>query len=129
MRIAAESGKRRRLFALTVLAVALMGAANAEAYFTAAGSGVGNSNAGTLSAPTLSGTPGAGTATLSWTAVTPTGSGSVAYYVKRNGGAPSGDCPTSAAPSAVLTCTDSGLSAGTYSYTVTAVWRTWTAAS
>ena len=129
MRTAAESGKRKRLFALTVLAIALMGVANAQAYFTANGNGSGNSNAGTLSAPTLGGTPGAGTATLSWSAVTPPGSGSVSYYVKRNGGAPSGNCPTSAAPTAVLTCVDSGLSAGTYSYTVTAVWRTWTAAS
>ena len=129
MRSATDSGKRRRLFALTVLTVALMAAANAQAYFTAAGSGSANSNAGTLGAPTLSGTPGAGTATLSWSAVTPPGSGSVAYYVKRNGGTPGGNCPTSAAPTAVLTCVDSGLSAGTYNYTVTTVWRTWTAAS
>ena len=130
MRIAAESGKRRRLFALTVLAVALMAAANAQAYWTSSGTGAGSGNAGTLDAPTLSGTPGAGTATLSWSAVSPPGSGSVAYYVKRNGGNPGVNCPTSAAPSADLTtCMDSGLSAGTYSYTVTAVWRTWTATS
>jgi alpha-tubulin suppressor-like RCC1 family protein len=106
-----------------------MAAANAQAYFTANGNGAGNSNAGTLGAPTLSGTPGAGTATLTWSSVSPPASGSVSYYVKRNGGNPGGNCPTSAAPSAVLTCTDSGLAAGTYSYTVTAVWRTWTAAS
>jgi alpha-tubulin suppressor-like RCC1 family protein len=129
MRTAAESGKRKRLFALTVLAIALMGAANAQAYFTANGNGSGTSNAGTLGASTVSGTPGAGTATLSWSAVSPPSSGAVSYYVKRNGGNPGGNCPTSAAPSAVLTCTDSGLSAGTYSYTVTTIWRTWSAVS
>jgi len=126
---AASGTRRRRLFRLTALVAALMAAANAQAYFTANGNGAGNSNAGTLGAPTLSGTPGAGTATLTWSSVSPPASGSVSYYVKRNGGNPGGNCPTSAAPSAVLTCTDSGLAAGTYSYTVTAVWRTWTAAS
>ena len=129
MRTAAESGKRKRLFALTVLAIALMGVANAQAYWTASGAGAGSGNAGTLDAPTLSGTPGAGTTTLSWSAVSPPGSGTVSYYVTRGSGNPGGNCPTSAAPTAVLTCMDSGLSAGTYSYTVTAVWRTWTATS
>ncbi len=121
---------RRRLFTLTALMLALMASANAQAYWTSSGSGSGNANAGTLDAPTnVVGTPGAGTTTLSWSAVTPPGSGSVTYYVSRGGGNAGGNCPTAAAPSAVLTCTDSGLAAGTYSYTVTAVWRTWTTAS
>ncbi len=50
----------------------------------------------------------------------------MSYYVTRNGGAPGGNCPTSAAPAAVTSCTDSSLDAGTYQYTVTAVWNSWT---
>src|SRR5207237_889230 len=55
--------------------------------------------------------------------------GGVTYYVRRDGGAPAGNCPTSTTPTAVTSCTDSGLSKGTYSYTVTAVWHSWTTTS
>ncbi|MGD0274207.1 MAG: hypothetical protein ABSB96_10825 [Gaiellaceae bacterium] len=120
---------RRRLLLLGALAVTLAAPANAQAYWTSSGWGSGDSHAGTLDAPSLGATAGSGTVALSWSAVTPPGSGSVSYYVKRDGGNPGGDCPTSAAPASVLTCTDSGLGAGTYSYTVTVVWRTWTTAS
>ena len=120
---------RRRMAALGAIAVALASGASAQAFWSANGSGSGAGPTGTLGAPTVSGSPGAGTATLSWSAVSPPGAGAVTYYVTRNGGNPAGNCPTSAAPSAVLTCTDSGLSAATYSYTVTAVWLSWTATS
>jgi alpha-tubulin suppressor-like RCC1 family protein len=125
-----SSGKRRRLLTLTALMMALTVSSSAQAYWTSSGSGSGVSQAGSLGAPSISGiTPGAGTAALSWNAVTPPGSGAVTYYVSRGGGNAGGNCPTSSAPSSVLSCTDSGLAAGTYSYTVTAVWRTWTATS
>jgi alpha-tubulin suppressor-like RCC1 family protein len=124
------SGKRRRLLTLTSLAMVLMAAANAQAYWTSSGSGSGVSQAGSLGTPTISGiTPGAGTATVTWNAVAPPGSGSVTYYVSRGGGNAGGNCPTSSASSSVLTCTDSGLAAGIYNYTVTAVWHSWTATS
>ena len=110
-----------------VMALATTGAV--DAYWSASGTGTGSGPVGTLAAATLSGTAGAGTATLTWTAVTPPGSGTVSYYVQRNGANPAGNCPTSSTASSVLICTDSGLSAGTYSYTVTGVWRTWTATS
>jgi hypothetical protein len=85
---------------------------------------------GTLAVPAISGaTPGAGTASLVWTAVAPPGSGSVSYYVLRDTVSPAGNCPTQAAPASVLTCTDSGLPVGTHSYTVTAVYHSWTATS
>ena len=51
------------------------------------------------------------------------------YYVSRGGGNAGGNCPTSASPTSVTSCTDSGLLAGTYNYTVTAVWRSWKATS
>jgi phosphoribosylcarboxyaminoimidazole (NCAIR) mutase len=122
--------KHAWLFVLGGLAIALAMAGVADAYWTATGTGGGSGPVGTLNAPTISSaTPGAGTATLTWSAVTPPGSGSVSYYVQRNGGSPVGNCPTQAAPTSVLTCTDSGLAKGTYTYTVTAVWRSWTVTS
>ena len=122
----------RRLLFLAALVIALAAIANAYAYWTSSGSGSGSGNAGTLDAATgLSGTPGAGTVALSWNAVTPPAGGpsSVTYYLTRNGGSPGGDCPTSSSPANVLTCPDRGLSAGDYTYTVTAKWRSWTATS
>ena len=77
-----------------------------------------------------SATPGAGQVSLTWSTVAvPTGlAGTVTYYVARDGGAPTG-CPAVGAPSAVTSCTDTGLAAGSHTYTVTAVWHTWTATS
>jgi osmotically-inducible protein OsmY len=102
----------------------------AAAYWTASGSGSGSGPVATLGAPTISSaTPGSGKATLIWTAVTPPGSGSVSYYVLRDDGSPAGNCPTQAAPTSVLTCTDVRLSLGTHTYTVTVVYHSWTARS
>ncbi|HEX7495934.1 MAG TPA: hypothetical protein VF349_04825, partial [Candidatus Limnocylindrales bacterium] len=102
----------------------------AAAYWTAGGTGSGSGSVATLSAPTISSaTPGSGKATLIWTAVTPPGSGSVSYYVLRDGGSPAGNCPTQAAPTSVLTCTDVGLSLGTHTYAVTVVYHSWTGRS
>ena len=124
---------RKQLPAKTLLgfiAGALVVAACALAYFSAQGSGSASGSIGTLSAPVISSiTPGPGTAELTWTAVTPPGAGSVSYYVSRDGGAPAGTCPTSASPGAGTSCTDTEVSAGTHEYTVTAVWRSWTARS
>jgi hypothetical protein len=120
---------RRRLAGLTGFAVALVVGGTASAYWTAGGAGGGLGGAGTLAASAVAGNPGAGTATLTWSAITPPGSGPVIYYVRRDGASPSGDCPTSVSPAAVLTCTDTGLARGTYTYTVTALWRSWTAIS
>ncbi|MGC9974332.1 MAG: fibronectin type III domain-containing protein, partial [Gaiellaceae bacterium] len=107
-----------------------MASANAQAYWTSSGSGSGGGNVGMLAAPTnVVGTPGSGTVALSWNAVTPPGSGTVSYYVSRNGGNAAGNCPTAALPASATSCSDSGLAAGTYSYTVTAVWQSWTATS
>ena len=128
--------KRSRLLArgrwvsvLGGLIASLAMAGGASAYWAAPGAGSGSAPVATLAAPTLSGIAGAGTAALTWTAVTPPGSASVTYYVERNGGTPSGDCPSQAAPAAVLTCTDTGLGRGVYTYTATAVVQSWTASS
>jgi hypothetical protein len=111
--------------------IGLVALTGAWAFLTTSGSGLASARVGTLGAPTITSTAsGAGTVALSWSSVSPpTGSGAVRYYVSRNGGAPAGSCPTASSPAVVTTCTDSGLHAGTYSYTVTAVWQSWTATS
>ena len=102
----------------------------AWAYFTTSGAGSVSASATTLAAPTISSaTPGAASVSLSWSTVTPPGSGTVSYYVTRDGGGPGGNCPTSASPSGVTSCTDSGVSIGSHTYRVVALWRTWTATS
>ncbi len=124
-------GSRALLTASFALVVALATGLTAFAYFTSTGTGTGTAGTGTLPAPSITAaSPGAGTVMLSWTAAPPpTGSDPVTYYVTRDGGPPAGDCPTAASPSGAVTCTDSGLVAGSYSYTVTAKWRAWTATS
>jgi trimeric autotransporter adhesin len=121
----------RRLPLLGAVAVVLCFTVGARAYFLSTGTGSGRATVTTLSAPSItSATPGAGTVALGWSAVPPPGgSGTVTYDVKRNGAAAGGNCPTPSAPAAVTSCTDSGLSADTYQYTVTAHWHTWSATS
>jgi hypothetical protein len=123
-------GTKKRLAVLAGVAVLLVAGLGAFAYFTSTGSGTASASVASLSAPTItSATPGAGTVALSWSPVTPPGSGTVTYYVTRDGGNAGGTCATAGSPAGATTCTDSGLAAGTYSYTVTAKWRSWTATS
>jgi hypothetical protein len=121
---------RRALFLALPLAV-ILGVTSATAYFSTAGTGSTTASVGTLGAPTISSaTVGAGTVALSWSTVSPPPpGGAVTYYVSRSGGTPGGNCPTAASPTSVTSCTDSGLAAGTYNYTVTAVWRSWSQTS
>ena len=105
-------------------------APGAFAYWSSPGEGSASANLATLSPPAISSaTPGAQTVELTWSAVTPPASGTVEYFVTRDGGAPGGGCPTSGSSSTATSCTDTGMSVGTHEYTVTAVWRTWTATS
>ncbi len=114
---------------LSVLA-ALAVATGAGAYFTTTGTGSASVGISALAAPTIpSATPGAGTVALTWSAVSAPGPGTVSYYVSRDGGAPEGNCPSSTSSSTVTSCTDTGVSVATHNYTVTAVWRSWSATS
>lgn len=113
---------------VAVAIVALVG--SAVAYFSANGTGNAAAAVTKLTGPTISAaTPAAGgTVALTWGAITPPGEGTVTYYVKRDGGAPAGNCPTQAAPTSVTTCADGAVPIGEHTYEVTAVWRTWEAA-
>ncbi|HEY2334092.1 MAG TPA: hypothetical protein VGH58_03670, partial [Solirubrobacterales bacterium] len=112
--------------AAVVFAVALSG--TAFAYFTTTGSGLTVVEVSKISPSSIStATPAVGgTVALTWTAVTAPGSGAVTYAVTRNGGQPKGTC---AGQLSLTTCTDANLDPGTYSYVVTAKWRSWTAGS
>jgi hypothetical protein len=69
--------------------------------------------------------------TVSWTASTGT-SAAIGYYIIRTDSfnVPAAACGTSPTVTiSALTCTESGIAAGTYTYTVTAVSGTWTATS
>ena len=114
---------------LAIVAVAIGG--NALAFFSAKGSGTASAAVTKLNAPTISAATAAagGTVSLTWGAVTAPGTGSVAYYVTRDNGEAAGTCPTKSAPATATSCKDSGVAIGEHSYTVTAVWETWSATS
>jgi hypothetical protein len=120
------------VFTVTVLAVAVVAiGGSALAYFSTTGSGTAAAAVSKLTAPTITAaTPAAGgTVSLSWSSVSAPGSGTVMYYVTRDGGDPAGTCAAPAVPAAATSCKDSGVAIGTHTYTVTAVWRSWSATS
>ena len=110
---------------LTAAVVGLAG--SALAYFSGNGTGSAAAAVTKLTAPTISATTPAsgGAVTVTWSAVTPPGEGAVSYYVKRDGGAPGGNCPSQSAPSSVTTCTDGAVPIGEHTYEVVVIWRTW----
>ena len=124
---------RRAVLLSPPLALALaLGVITANASFDATGTGHAAAAVGSLSAPAApTAAAGAGTVALSWsTVLPPSGTNTpVTYYVQRDGANVGGNCPPKASPTTATSCTDSGLSAGTYHYTVTAVWRSWSATS
>jgi hypothetical protein len=130
MRTALTNLAARRRPLVLVLIAALVASTAAWAFWATQSSGSATGKVGTLSSSTISSAAGgAESATLSWSSVSAPGSGAVKYYVSRDGSTASGSCPTSAAPSTVTSCTDTGASPGEHSYTVTAVWRSWSARS
>ena len=125
-----------RLFVMVAVAVGVLSvAALARAYWSQGGTGTANAGAGSLSAPiNVTATPTAGgtVVPVAWTGVTGPGGGAVdGYYVQRYLGAtPSPACSSS--PTVLLaatSCSDTSVPDGTYTYTVTAVFHSWTAPS
>lgn len=122
----------RRLLSSVAFALLAIGAVvvagSAVAYFSSKGTGSAQAAVTKLTAPTISAVTVTGSAVaLTWGAVTPPGSGTVRYYVTRDGGQPAGTCATPVAPQTATKCTDAGLVIGEHTYTVTATWETWTA--
>jgi ribosomal 50S subunit-recycling heat shock protein len=122
-------GRRGRILVLLLVAV-LSATTAAWAFWSQPGKGSASGHVASLSAPVISSAIGGGeSATVSWSAVSAPASGAVKYYVSRDGEAAGGNCPTPSSSSTATSCTDAGVSPGSHSYTVTAVWRSWTATS
>ncbi|MGO4692122.1 hypothetical protein [Glaciibacter sp. 2TAF33] len=131
-----RNGAGRRLaVTVAVLASGILGVAGAipaSAYWQSAGTGAGTIATGTLAAPTNVTVPAASstTVTVGWTASVgspaPTG-----YFITRTSGSTTvAACATSkTALVSGTSCTDAAVPVGTYTYAVTAVYRSWTAAS
>ena len=115
-----------------VLAVGL-----AWAYWTGSGTGTASGDVTSITAPgsvTAAATPGSPTVPVSWAATTGPGGGAIdGYYVSRMlGSTPSPACGTSSASllgPGTTSCNDTSVPSGTYTYTVTAVFHSWTAVS
>jgi hypothetical protein len=130
----------RRRLKVCLLVLALLGvAAGAWAYWTTQGTGSASASVGTLNAPTNVSVPStaSGTVHVTWTGstlddgVTPASG----YFVTRINNSDSstanacGTSPTSLTSSSATSCDDTSVPDGTYHYTVTAVYRSWTATS
>jgi hypothetical protein len=133
----AHGTTRRSLVGLTVSVLVALGIAGAAwAFFTSAGSGTAQASVDALDAPTsVSGSPTGSTVAVSWAGVTDLGSGTFGYYVTRTpfpSGSPDYACsssPTSLLSATPTSCSDQSVATGTYTYTVTAVYNSWTARS
>lgn len=109
----------------------VFGSAPAFGYWGATGKGSTTASVGTLAPPTnASASAALSTVSVGWTAsagaLAPTG-----YYVTRmSNGAPMPACGSGpAALIAASSCSDTSVAAGSYTYVVTAVYRSWTAVS
>ena len=137
MRHAPSTSSRRRLITILAVVGALAVGGAAWAYFTTSGSGTGAAATGTLNPPTsVNAGPASGiTVPVTWTA-SATGGGAVApqgYYVTRTP-SPSGtsvdvcgSSPSSLLPATPTSCNDTTVPNGSYTYTVTAVYHSWSA--
>lgn len=100
----------------------------ASAYWTNAGQSNMSASLATLPAPTIeSAAAGAETVELEWSPVVAPAAGTVEYYVSRDGAPAGPGCPGSSSTSTETNCTDTNVPVGSHKYTVTAVWRSWTA--
>ncbi|MGP8066572.1 MAG: InlB B-repeat-containing protein, partial [Acidimicrobiales bacterium] len=134
----------KRLLIVTVVC-ALAGltiAMPADAYFTSNGPGTGSANVATLGSPApvdaSPATTPAGSVVVTWLGVPGPDSQPIdGYFVTENNGttvsAACGSSPVAlldaGESTGTLSCTDSGLAAGTYVYTVTAVFAPWASAA
>lgn len=127
-----------RLALLVVgLTVVLGGLGIALASWTTTGNGLGSGGVGTLDAPTgVSAAPTYATVTVTWAAATPPDGVLDGYVVSRDDGATSVPAcgtdigaPATFIPAGTLTCADTLVPDGSYTYTVTAVFRSWTSQS
>ncbi len=121
-------GLRWALRALTPAVVLLCGGAVAWGYFSTTGSGSAQASVAGLTAPSaVTATQTGNSVTVTWSAASVTSGTAVdGYRVTRSDNTTICGSPTLVT---VLTCTDSAPLGGSATYTVTAVFRTWTASA
>jgi hypothetical protein len=124
------------LVVATLLAlVGVVAASPVLATWTAPGDGTGSATVGALDPPTgVSLTSSLSTVQVTWGAATPPAGSLTGYYVTRYlGSTPLPACGTDPnTPATFVTgtsCNDTSVADGTYTYTVTAVFRSWTSTS
>jgi len=128
----ARPAKRAGLILLLLAAFTVVGT-SAWAYWTTTGNGTASTTTGTLNPPTnvvAGNTPVSTTVHVSWTAPT-SGAAPTGYYVTPSGGAAtSSTCGTVSSPAPATSCDYTAITtAGAFTYTVTAVFHSWTAIS
>jgi hypothetical protein len=118
--------RRRTLLALVLVAAGFT--AVALAYLTTTGAGNASANVGSISSPSgVTRQQTGADVTITWSAATLSSGAAVdGYRVTRSDGP--AVCGTATLVTG-LSCTDTNVPAGTYSYTVTAVYHSWTASS
>lgn len=126
---------RRQTVAVAALVAGLLAVTPAAwSYFTTVGTGSGAGSVGTLGTPAGVSASASGTSvTLTWSGPAAPGGGTVdGYYVQRSPGSASGTCassPSSLLAASASSCNDTGLTTGAYTYTVVAVYRSWTSSA
>ena len=131
-----HTGITRRSRVVIGVAAALsigLGGALAYAYLTNSATGTGAGAVGSLGSPSpVAGSPSGSTVAISWGGVTKPAPGTFGYYITRTP-YPSGTAvnvcsssPTLLLPASPTACSDTSVPSGNYTYTVTAVYNTWT---
>jgi hypothetical protein len=129
--VVGESTRLRRasILLIGVCALALAGAAHAEAGWRSGGAGAGYSKAETMPAGrTPLASLAAGNVTVSWAAVALAGGGALDGYVVRRHGASGEEAAIGAGCAgtiAALSCTEAAVPPGSWRYTVTPVLQGW----
>jgi len=127
---------RTSVVAISTFIAASLSVGAAFAYWSTTGTGSAAASTGTLapatavSAPATSGS----SVPVNWAAPTAPGSGgSLRYYLTRTTGSTTatagGTCGTPSAPISATSCTDSGVSSGSYTYKVVTLFNSWATTS
>ncbi len=127
----------RKRAAATALVALLVLAVGAFAFWSASGSGTASGSVGSLNAPSgasAASTAGSSTVAVSWTSSSLSNGGSpTGYYVRRWSGATptiaGGTCGSPTSPVNQTSCNDTSVADGIYTYTIVAVYHSWTAES
>ncbi|MGN6635028.1 MAG: hypothetical protein ACTHJ6_06135, partial [Oryzihumus sp.] len=129
-RLTTRRGARRTALVPLLTAGLVLVAGPAWAYWATAATGAGVGATATMSAPgTVTAVAGAGTAHLTWAASTLSTGTPVSGYVVTRSGQSMPVCGSASSPLTGTSCDDRNVPPGTYAWTVTAVYRTWTASA